>query len=161
MNGKAHRQASIALSIPTGITIAYLSSNFYTGILSGLGCAAGIFLTPDLDQEGISRSEWDLVKHLGPFGFLWMALWWPYAKVVKHRSSVSHAPIISTIIRLCYLLVFPTTLGIILGYDVFDILSDREFWTVSLYLFAGLCVSDCAHWVMDKLPRRLKHNGWS
>jgi uncharacterized metal-binding protein len=55
---------------------------------------AGWMLSPDLDLNSSIYHRW------GPFRFLW----WPYQKVVPHRSWVSHSWLFSPILRVAYLL---------------------------------------------------------
>jgi len=113
-----------------------------------LGCDAGILLTQDLDQIGVSKGEWTLVKRLGPIGFLWMAFWWPYARALKHRGFWSHCPVVGTIGRLVYCGALISLIWIILGRPEIPPpgMAVQEFlWGAGL----GLLVSDAVHFIMD------------
>ena len=63
-------------------------------------------LGPDLDIRSIQYRRWGLLR--------W--IWLPYQKALKHRSTLSHGPIIGTAIRVVYMGVwigiFTTVLAI-------------------------------------------------
>jgi uncharacterized metal-binding protein len=120
------------------------------------------FVSPDLDQEGYSALEIEAVRALGPLGYLWLALWWPYAKLIPHRSFWSHGLLVGTAGRLLWLFLVcpvlvglagePTSLveGIVVALRVRAALRPPDFrlpfWQGAV---AGLAVSDTAHGVMD------------
>jgi uncharacterized metal-binding protein len=106
--------------VPTGIIVGLRDPVEGTGAF--LGCLLGTVLTPDLDQIGISKNEWDMVKKLGPLGFLWCALWWPYAASIRHRSPISHLPLLGTAIRLVYCAALLITAWAVLGRPVLVII---------------------------------------
>lgn len=103
--------------MPSGRTHATIS--FYTAGLSllylptlgasreqvasfAVGCLSGIVLTPDLDvRRTVSNMVMDDIGVLP--GFLWELFWWPYSKLIPHRSILSHGPIIGTMLRVLYL----------------------------------------------------------
>jgi uncharacterized metal-binding protein len=139
-----------------------------------LGCLAGIFLTPDLDIEAVTGSEWTIIKWTLGLGWLWVLFWWPYAWVFHHRSIWSHLPILSTVIRLLYVaLVFSLwwwVLSVLVAAVTF-MFGNGSYWLpevnpASMWafcmenfewafgLFFGLAVSDFAHWLMDAAPLR-------
>lgn len=64
------------------------------GALVGGILFSGWMLSPDLDLNSSIYKRW------GPFRFLW----WPYQKLVPHRSWVSHSWFISPLLRVAYLL---------------------------------------------------------
>src|SRR4051812_39487194 len=104
--GKTHAKVSVLLAPAALATGFVLTRNPWYGLACAAGCLAGIPLTPDLDQEGISSSEYWLIKWTMGLGFLWTMLWFPYARCCKHRSFASHFPVVSTLIRLAYVGVF-------------------------------------------------------
>ena len=148
--GKQHARASLFAAIPTGITIGVATGDACAGIAATTGCLAGILLTPDLDQIGISKSEWALVRRLGPIGFLWMAFWALYARLLPHRHWLSHAPVIGTLGRLAYLAVPSVVLWLVLGCPGIHL----PPWGPNALLggIAGLIVSDTLHWFFDRCP---------
>lgn len=151
-SGKVHNAASAVLALPLGIALAVLREPV-EGIGAALGCLSGIVLTPDLDQVGISISEWGMVKKLGPLGFLWMALWYFYARVIPHRSPLSHWPILGTALRLVYCLALLVAIWIILGRPVLPQMPAWG-WVFLRGWLRGLVVSDTGHWVLDLCPKK-------
>ena len=54
----------------------------------------GLWLSPDLDTRSNALHRW------GRLGFIW----WPYRRLIRHRSIWSHGPLIGTTVRLVNLL---------------------------------------------------------
>jgi uncharacterized metal-binding protein len=50
---------------------------------------------PDLDTRSVQIRRWGLLR--------W--IWWPYRRVVPHRSRLSHGVLVGTFLRLVYLTV--------------------------------------------------------
>ena len=152
MDGKAHALASVALApICAGAAFAW-THDPGAGVGAGLGCLAGIWLTPDLDQEGLSAAEWSLVKKTGGLGFLWMFFWHPYAICHRHRG-VSHWPIIGTAGRLLYITVYISIVILALALlgvklPIIRTVAPGTWWFLA-WTVAGLTMSDTAHWIMD------------
>ena len=70
----------------------------------GLGCLSGIILSPDLDIPNRTRSEYLVYRYMGKIlGGVWFVLWWPYGKLIPHRSPLSHMPILGTALRMVYM----------------------------------------------------------
>ena len=119
-NGTFH--ANTNLLVAAGATVASLSlslaENNYSGFIGTiffvLGVLSGIPLTPDLDlDENYWNSFYFLdIAHKFP-GWIWHFFWYPYAKLMRHRSTLSHFPIFSTAIRCAYVLI-PLTIAILL-----------------------------------------------
>jgi uncharacterized metal-binding protein len=100
-------------------------------------------LTPDLDQERISSSEYTLVKWTLGLGFLWMMVWYPYARLCKHRSPLSHWPLIGTAGRLLYIGLVVAT-AVALGWEAPRLPLESVLWAIG-----GLVLSDTMHWLLD------------
>ena len=92
-SGRLHDQGTWILALPfgalwwpwqglTGMAVASLS--FLVG---------GLLLSPDLDTRSNATRRW------GPLRLLW----WPYRRLLSHRSLLSHTPLIGTAGRLLYL----------------------------------------------------------
>lgn len=141
--GKTHAKFSLMLAPVVAVATLAITRDPMYAIAGGLGCLAGIPLTPDLDQEGISSSEYWIIKWTLGLGFLWTMVWFPYALLCPHRSFISHFPIISTLIRLMYLSFF-VTIAYYLGLYLPAIPIIYLIWFV-----AGLIVSDSVHWALD------------
>lgn len=114
-----------------------------SGLACAAGCIAGIPLTPDLDQETISSSEYSIIKWTMGLGFLWAMLWYPYARLLKHRSPLSHWPLLGTAGRLFYLGLF-VAVAMALGWTLPQWPLDLIGWGIG-----GLVLSDTAHWLLD------------
>lgn len=92
--------------------------------LIGLGCLLGVLLTPDLDL-----SENEHARNL------WYLLWWPYGKLLHHRSRLSHFPGLGTLIRVAYVL-WPIWVG-------------WRFWLPPWEILVGLVMADVLHALAD------------
>lgn len=148
-SGIVHAKTTLFLTLPSA-ALAYGASaalSPHEAMLNAgaaaLGCLAGIPLTPDLDQETLSTSEYWLIKATLGLGFLWTMLWYPYARLCKHRSPLSHWPILGTAGRLAYGAIF-VAIAITLGWQPPLIPAVAAGCAV-----AGLLISDIAHWVLD------------
>ena len=122
----------------------------------------GIFLTPDLDQQTKNRIENKLIKHPNPliwlFGWLYIWFWYPYAISIKHRSPISHFPVLGTFGRLSYMAVgigmLIYILPLLIGWipvmmpEVIDMAVTH--WNSYLPLIYGLLISDTLHWLFDQ-----------
>jgi len=137
--GKAHATASVLAAPAMGLTLIFLVTP-EIGVGAFLGCLLGVVLTPDLDQITISKSEWWIVRYVPVVGWLWMALWDLYARLIPHRSFWSHAPIVGTAGRLLYLGTIAS-----LRWSVLPMLS--IVWVQGAIL--GLAASDTIHCLMD------------
>lgn len=117
-----------------------------------IGKALGLMLTPDLDVDvGTPSARYiRAIPAVGPFlAKLWTWYWRPYAKLMPHRSFLSHGPIISTLIRVVYAfwpVVFVTTIR----FDAYGL------WLL-LMAFVGLVDSDMNHWWLDKFTKEKEH----
>ena len=96
--GQQHDKATKICSLVFGVCIGiYL--DIQTGVYGGIAFAiGGLWLSPDLDTESKPLKRWGIFK----------IIWFPYRKLIKHRSFISHSPIIGTLIRLIYLYVIST-----------------------------------------------------
>jgi uncharacterized metal-binding protein len=108
------------------------------------GVLAGLIISPDLDvDEGfIGLAHLRRVGCVGNVlsGF-WRAFWYPYSKLVPHRSHISHSIFFGTVARVGYL-VLPILLANFLGLPLV-IPQWFGMW------FIGLCLSDALHIFMD------------
>jgi uncharacterized metal-binding protein len=92
-SGRSHDRATWVLSLPFGLLWWPLLG------LAGVACAGlafllgGLLLSPDLDTRSNPTRRW------GPLRLLW----WPYRRLLRHRSVVSHSPVLGTLGRLLYL----------------------------------------------------------
>lgn len=149
-DGKTHAGDSAFLTPPVAISIG-LFHGVVPGALAGLGCFLGIVLSPDLDQEAWTYSEW-VWRRVPVVGWLlsWLFFlyWFPYSKAFRHGHVLTHIPVLSTLLRVAYLSIFP--LIILAWWDYAYLLSIFPSLSYTLqWLFIGLCVSDTVHWARD------------
>lgn len=145
--GVQHAAASLVLSPVTGLGVYAMTHNAQYAAIAAAACVAGIALTPDLDQEGLSKFEYKLIRYTLGIGFLWPAFWGLYSVLIPHRSPLSHWPLLGTSLRLCYMLIL---LYIIPGLRPGVLNAVGADWFA--YAVLGLLISDIAHWIMDGFP---------
>jgi uncharacterized metal-binding protein len=104
-SGRTHAKATLLLT-PLCLAAGGLFGGLTCGLAAAGGCLAGIPLSPDLDQEGLSTCENQMIKKTMGLAFLWPMLWYPYARCIPHRGFASHFPVVGTLIRILYLLIF-------------------------------------------------------
>lgn len=142
--GNVHTTATIALAAGLGVAA------YYNGLpvlpLAG-GVLAGLLLTPDLDVDRGCISNKYARKAGCLVGFLWRLYWWPYSRLMPHRSALSHAPVLGTLLRLVYLLGLPLL--------AWWLISQAAHWPALpawwSYPVIGLMAADGLHWAMDVL----------
>ena len=93
-SGATHdRITLISLPIVTGLTLFASQSASITLSLAGSFLFSGLMFGPDLDIYSVQFKRWGMLR--------W--IWRPYQKSMRHRSWLSHGPIIGTLLRLAYL----------------------------------------------------------
>jgi len=103
-SGRTHDRATWLLCLPFGLLwwpwlgVAGLGSGA-AGFLVG-----GLWLSPDLDTPSNPTRRW------GPLAVLWL----PYRRLLRHRSLLSHCPVLGTAARLTYLAAIALALSLIL-----------------------------------------------
>ncbi len=154
-DGKLHAAASVILAGGGQVLPQFTPVSTFQAVAFSMGAILGILLTPDLDLVGGSISQRQVRRGAGSIiGLLWSMLWYPYAKLLGHRSFWSHTPIIGTIIRVLYAFGIPLLIWSMLwqaGHvtvpppvPMLGQLDPLLFWVL-----AGLAFSDVFHWIMD------------
>jgi uncharacterized metal-binding protein len=120
--------------------------------LVAYGCIAGTIFSPDLDVDsGFLGHKW-VERYFGKIvATAWVVIWWPYANFVPHRSWVSHAPVISTMLRAIYWYAFYAAVCILLGAQPYI---PSVF--VATHVLGGLMVSDILHYLTDIITTYFK-----
>ena len=159
-NGRSHDRATWTLSLPFSLLWWPLLG------LAGVACAGlafllgGLLLSPDLDTRSNPTRRW------GPLRLLW----WPYRRVLRHRSLLSHTPVVGSCGRLLYvgaLLLGLSWLGQPFGTPAPAALAQRaqQLWQghqpLVIAALVGLEASAWLHLVQDgdpmpKTPRVLR-----
>lgn len=153
-NGRVHTTVSLVVAVPAFFVSLKLGMN---PVATLIGSLLGVIMTPDLDVNRKGRisvntyGEQVLWRMNRPLGRAYQLYWEPYARIVRHRSIISHLPILGTGIRLAYLL-WPVFL--VVWYLV-----SRFGWEMPGYLpvwfrsaIFGLAVADFFHWALDGFP---------
>ena len=134
-SGRVHTVGTLALA---ACTIPAANPALTFGVL------AGLIISPDLDVDN-GFVGFTHLKRAGCVGNIlsgvWRAFWYPYSKIVPHRSHISHSIFFGTVARVGYL-VLPILLANFMGLPL-AIPSWFGMW------FIGLCLSDALHILMD------------
>jgi len=144
-SGKFHSNVT---AIASGAILAFMLRNGFPmseSLQVSLGCLSGIVFTPDLDVDNGSISHKVVDKYLGIIvGGAWRVVTTPYAKLVTHRSFVSHFPFIGTLVRVLYFGSVIFTLKSLFSLEI-------EFlnWDILIRAFIGLSISDALHILFD------------
>lgn len=150
-NGKAHASATLILAAGLGVISITLRQDpaITTTALVG-GCLMGLVLTPDLDVDRGSISH-SIVNRTAGFliGFAWRLFWYPYSRVMPHRSWYSHMPVFSTFIRVAYLFALPMLLWWLVSQFIPLPSLHLPAWDWYPVVFIGLVLSDTLHALMD------------
>jgi uncharacterized metal-binding protein len=123
-----------------------LVSNWDVVVLVG-GVLSGLIISCDLDVDNGFIGFYFLRKipFVGPIiSMAWRIYWFGYAKLIPHRSWISHAPIISTFIRVALLGITWLVIANLLHISEFLV-----SWHYLFIYFIGLCISDTKHFVLD------------
>ncbi|MFM7408749.1 MAG: metal-binding protein [Cuspidothrix sp.] len=96
-SGQTHDRITI-WSMPwvAGITLVATGSSNMTLLVAGGYMFGGLMFGPDLDIYSRQFQRWGFLR--------W--IWLPYQKSLRHRSFLSHGPIIGTMLRVAYLTTF-------------------------------------------------------
>lgn len=152
-NGRAHNLGTAVVTLLSGAVAYSLSGDAeFSGWVMG-GGALTLLVNPDTDQEAISRNERKLIRNTLGLGFIWLALWHPYAVLFRHRG-ISHVPVIGTLTRMAYIGVFigMCAYALELVSPYYLVVNLEEMTSGVCGMFTGMAVSDVLHWVMDGMP---------
>lgn len=96
-SGRTHDKITLWCLPPVvGLTFGLTNSPSLTITTALSFLVGGFMLGPDLDIRSIQYKRW------GPLRWLWL----PYQKALRHRSRLSHGPVIGTALRVAYLAVW-------------------------------------------------------
>ncbi len=109
----------------------------------------GYLLSPDLDIRSHVFKRWGVLR----------VIWLPYQKAIPHRSPLSHAPVVGSVIRLLYLAAWLTPFWLL-----FPGLAEVQWaitWQKAIAFAAGVELSALNHLLLDgllvPLPLALKN----
>lgn len=92
-SGRHHDRTTKLLALPAALLVwPWLGWPGVSAAALGF-LAGGLLLSPDLDTVSRPTARWGILA----------ALWWPYRHLLRHRSVLSHSPLLGTAGRLSYL----------------------------------------------------------
>ena len=137
-SGKNHDR-SILFATPI-IGIIGVSHSLELGIvITSAHFLGGYWLSPDLDIKSRPFQRWGVLK----------IIWIPYQKFVPHRSPLSHAPIIGSLIRLAYLSLWLSCLWLLI--PSLQQVHWAITWEKAIAFFLGVELSALNHLLLDGL----------
>jgi uncharacterized metal-binding protein len=162
-SGRQHDRLTRRLALPFGLLWGPALGPAGVAVATGAFLLGGLWLSPDLDTRSNATRRW------GP---LWL-IWWPYRRLLSHRSLLSHSPLLGTGLRLLWvavLVVAACTALQPLGAPAPQELLQRgqELWgsqrPLLLAALVGLEASSWLHLLQDgdpipRLPRPLRALG--
>jgi uncharacterized metal-binding protein len=92
-SGRSHDRATRRLALPFGLLWWPALGPAGMAVAAGAFLLGGLWLSPDLDTHSNATRRW------GPLRLLW----WPYRRLLSHRSLLSHSPLLGTSLRLLWL----------------------------------------------------------
>jgi uncharacterized metal-binding protein len=93
-SGGTHDRITLwSLPLVTGVTVVCTRDGDLALLLAGGYLFGGLMFGPDLDIRSRQFLRWGLLR--------W--LWLPYQRGLRHRSLLSHGPVLGTLGRLAYL----------------------------------------------------------
>lgn len=161
-SGRTHDRITIwGLPMVVGITFWQTRNGNLTLLLASGFMLGGLMFGPDLDIYSVQYQRWGWLR--------W--IWLPYQKSLRHRSFLSHGPVIGTTLRVLYfvmILLLPTLLLLVvvekLGNMALNwqqlageimhslLVYNQEF----LVLFLGLELGAMSHYVSDSVGSAYK-----
>jgi uncharacterized metal-binding protein len=149
-SGIVHGRATKAIS-PFVFVIVFICTNDFILATYGLiGCLLGLFIEPDLDVDHTTMSERRIQDVSFLLGRIYYFIWLPYAKLLPHRSFLSHTPVLSTSIRYIYISAWVLAVPLLLGFWPIIRTFVLEYQDELVWLFIGTCVSDTMHFIFDQ-----------
>ena len=167
-SGEMHVKATVILTVPAVIFAGLTTASPPAAVACGLGVLAGVLLSPDLDMNQKTRSEYIVSRYMGNvIGWFWYLFWLPYAKMIPHRNALSHWPLVGTLVRLLYILTLSSPLWCLASWLVSGQLAVLPLSRIAgieglTWVILGLMAADALHWLMDVLPffRQRRRRTW-
>ncbi|MEG4058400.1 MULTISPECIES: metal-binding protein [unclassified Microcoleus] len=169
-SGRTHDQITMwSLPLVAALTFGQTQSSNLTLLVSGSFLFGGLMFGPDLDIYSCQYQRWGWFK----------PIWLPYQKSLRHRSFLSHGPLIGTALRILYLAIWIAVLGMLglaiaekvgnLGGNWQDVVLSygRSIWEHRIEILAvyiGLELGAMSHYLSDwggSAYKRFKKKGLS
>jgi uncharacterized metal-binding protein len=153
-SGRDHDRATCLSCLPFGLLLGVVLGH-WCGLIGAVAFfVGGLWLSPDLDTRSNALRRW------GPLAFLW----WPYRRLLRHRSVWSHGPLLGTIGRLSVLTAWLwCLLAVIPGADWKTCWSNAIQWfnaqpQQAVAMLVGLEASVWLHLILDGDPLPVEWN---
>ena len=147
--GLIHDQTIKACTLPIGVLISIIW-NIQIGLFFTIAFfLGGLWLSPDLDTISNPLKRWGFLQNL----------WWPYRKIIKHRSIFSHGVLIGTTIRFVYLIGILTltiyAINQIFNIELIPVIHSCQKLVIlypeeSVAIFVGVEASAWVHLIQDR-----------
>jgi uncharacterized metal-binding protein len=142
-SGRTHDSITLwSLPLIAGLTFNCTQSGNLTLTVAGGYLFSGLMFGPDLDIYSRQYLRWGFLR--------W--IWLPYRKVMRHRSVLSHGPMLGTIGRIIYLLVWVALFGlgmVLLGAIAARLVDRNEEWQLWLHQVS----SASTYWIDQSLKQ--------
>jgi uncharacterized metal-binding protein len=131
---------SILFASPVVLVVGCYQFGLELGIIATAAhFLGGYWLSPDLDIKSRPFLRWGVLK----------IIWLPYQRLIPHRSPLSHAPVLGSLLRLAYLAAWLSPLWL-----VFPDLQRMQWaidWEKALAFLVGVELSALNHLLLDGL----------
>ncbi len=139
MASGANHDRGILFTTPI-IGIIGVSYSIELGIIAASAhLLGGLYLSPDLDLVSKPYKRWGWLR--------W--IWIPYQKFIPHRSPLSHAPVLGSLIRLAYLALWLS--GFWLIFPGLQQMQWHITWDKAIAFLVGVELSALNHLLLDGL----------
>lgn len=136
-NMREHNLATLAGATISSATMTAVGFPASETIAMTLGFLVTFFINPDLDLNRRFPKQ-------QPHKWLWWVFWYPYSRLLAHRSVFSHFPVVGTLTRVGYVATFVTVIIVFINAQI-------SVPDAAIYIIAGMCLSDLVHFVMDMI----------
>ncbi len=134
-----HHDRSIYFATPI-IGIISIPFSLELGVIAtSAHFLGGLYLSPDLDLVSKPYKRWGWLR--------W--IWIPYQRFIPHRSPLSHAPVIGSLIRLAYLALWLSCFWVI--FPGLQQVHWAITWEKAIAFFLGVELSALNHLMLDGL----------
>lgn len=100
-SGAVHKKYNIIVGSAASVW-GFFNLPFDSALAAVFGAILGTVITPDYDLNAALPASF--MTRIPVVKDLWGVVWRPYQVIMKHRSFLSHAPVLSTAIRCIYVL---------------------------------------------------------
>lgn len=139
-NHKTHEKIGMISIVPIAATALYFGHSIQETAVLAVGTAfSTYYLSPDLDHDvgAASYRRWGLLRFI----------WYPYKKLLPHRSWLSHSGPISATLRIGYL--YMLMLPFILYFNIHAPIDNLQFRTFCVILWLSVVFADSVHVLLD------------